>query len=269
MLWRECHFIILKMPGLNCSLEKNKKLLECKVRPKSLFGYFGGKTRVADKIISTFPEHHTYVEPFVGGGSVYFANTIPDKFVINDLDKELIGVYKDAKHNPHKIESCELNNMDKDKFNKIKHKPSHNTCDFLRLTKHSFGTQGPHASYAHKNRHYNNVQVTPIHKKKLNKTLILNQDFKKVAKDYDKPGVLQYLDPPYFKQGDAYRHHGVTPEEVCSTAKSLKKAKVVISYDNHPRVKQACKGLKIKNLYVPYSASGLSKGKKELLITNF
>jgi hypothetical protein len=33
-----------------------------------MFKYFGGKSRLAHKIVARIPEHRTWVEPFVGGG---------------------------------------------------------------------------------------------------------------------------------------------------------------------------------------------------------
>ncbi len=51
------------------------------------------------------------------------------------------------------------------------------------------------------------------------------------------------------------------------------KGKVMISYDNHPRVKRACKGLKFKKINHTYILNKRTnnKGKPvtELLITNF
>jgi len=77
---------------INCSLPENKNKKECRHLPRPLFSYFGGKQKVADKIIQHFPEHDIYIEPMVGGGAVYWRNTIADKYVINDLDKDIIKV---------------------------------------------------------------------------------------------------------------------------------------------------------------------------------
>lgn len=109
--------------NLNCSIEKNKKILECKSTPRPLINYFGGKQRVADKIISQFPDHKVYSEPFVGGGAIYWKNTLPEKYMINDLNKDIYNLYKDAKSNPSKVKKCDLNNMNKEKWKKIKSKP--------------------------------------------------------------------------------------------------------------------------------------------------
>lgn len=144
----------------------------------------------------------------------------------------------------------------------------------MRLISNSFGTQGVHGSYARKGkgRLLKPRIVSKEHREKLNKTIILNQDYKNVVRKYDKKGVLHYLDPPYVGYGNRYKIHGVTSKEVCDTAKQIKNAKVVISYDNHPEVRKYCRGGKLKQhkLFVPYSAQGGdNKGKKELLITNY
>jgi len=251
---------------INCSLKHNKSNKKCKHLPTPIMPYFGGKQRVADLIISKFPDHDTFVEPFVGGGAIYWKNTIPEHFVINDLNDEVYQVYKTAKNSPEHIKKCTFKLYNKHQFDKIKEKKNRSSCDIISLHRNGFGASPKH--FAFKDRPMNN-NFDERHKEKLKKTTILNQDFRKVAKRYDKKGVVQYWDPPYVQAGNEYKTHGVTPEEVCKSAKQLKKAKVFISYDNNEVVKRACKGLKINKIKVPYSAGpGKNKIKTELLIEN-
>ncbi len=251
---------------LNCSLEQNKRLLECKVRPKPIIPYFGGKARVADKIINHLPDHDTFVEPFAGGASVYWADTRAEKFVVNDSNKDIYKLYKTAKTNPSQIKNCKIN-VGKKEFDAIKNKNNKNGCDIVKLHRNGFG--GLPKSWVKQSRVHKN-KFSEEHIKKLKNTVILNQDFKKVAKKYDKNGVVQYWDPPYVKGGENYNTHGVTPKEVCDAAKSLKHAKVAISYDTKKEIKKSCKGLKFKKIKVPYSAKvGKTFKKEEYLITNF
>ena len=37
-----------------------------------MFGRVGGKTKLRKLIVSKFPEHKIYIEPFIGGGSIFF-----------------------------------------------------------------------------------------------------------------------------------------------------------------------------------------------------
>lgn len=257
--------------GINCSLKKNRNLKACQKRPKPFFSYFGGKSRVADKIISKFPKHQTFIEPMIGGGSVYWKNTIADKFVINDLDKDVMQVYKTAKNSPRNIKSCNVKRVNKGKFNKIKNRSNKSACDVIKMYKHSFSGTGN--SFVEKGHKFNTELLTEQHKEKLKKTKILNQDFRKVLNKYNRRGNLIYLDPPYVKAGSAYKKHGITPQEVCDAVKKVKKAKVFLSYDNNPEVRRDCKGLKKHKISVPYSnpkggTYSNKNGKTELLLEN-
>src|SRR5690554_4109313 len=54
----------------------------------------GGKTHELPIILKNKPENFDrYIEPFLGGGSVYFSMGIKNSFV-NDFSSELISIYK-------------------------------------------------------------------------------------------------------------------------------------------------------------------------------
>lgn len=56
----------------------------------------GGKFYLCDWIISHFPSNakdYTYIEPFVGGGSVFFNKPRVGVSVLNDLDSHLVNIY--------------------------------------------------------------------------------------------------------------------------------------------------------------------------------
>lgn len=240
----------------------------CETRP--LIPYFGGKQRVTDKIISKFPKHDTFLEPFTGGGSVYWKHTGAKKYIINDLNKDIYNLYKTAKNSPQIVKKCDLNTS-RGEFNTIKQKPKKSACDTMKLCKNSFGSNCN--SYAERNRNYHN-HFNKNNEKKLEKTSIFNEDFRRIAKRYDRKGVVQYWDPPYPGHGheDTYITRGVKPKEVCDTAKSMKRADVVLSYSIDKEVRKACKGLNFSRIKIPYSAKaryGRDREKYEYLITNF
>jgi len=53
----------------------------------------GGKSDEIKNILKHIPEHKVYVEPFVGGGALYF-HLNPQNAVINDIHPELIALYR-------------------------------------------------------------------------------------------------------------------------------------------------------------------------------
>lgn len=75
--------------------------------------YYGGKQRIASKIIKLIPKHTIYVEPFCGGSTILFKKPYPSitnivhySEVINDKDDLLINFYLTLKYNGEKF--CEL-----------------------------------------------------------------------------------------------------------------------------------------------------------------
>ena len=56
--------------------------------------YVGDKYKIINEIKKHFPQNiHRFVEPFVGGGSV-FMNTDAQEFLLNDIDRNIIEIHK-------------------------------------------------------------------------------------------------------------------------------------------------------------------------------
>lgn len=64
---------------------------------------YGGKVYLAKWIISHFPEHKIYVEPFAGSAAVLFKKEPSHTEIINDIDGELMTAYRYAKSNPYEL----------------------------------------------------------------------------------------------------------------------------------------------------------------------
>jgi len=68
-----------------------------KIRLRTPITYYGGKQKLAAKIVSLIPKHHLYCEPFIGGAAVFFAKEASPVEVINDTNRELMNFYRVAK----------------------------------------------------------------------------------------------------------------------------------------------------------------------------
>ena len=60
---------------------------------KPIIKWPGGKSSEVEKISNLIPKYSRYIEPFFGGGAVYFALE-PEKAVINDISENLIKFYQ-------------------------------------------------------------------------------------------------------------------------------------------------------------------------------
>ncbi len=60
--------------------------------------WIGGKRRLAKHILPLFPEHTCYVEPFCGAAALYFLKAPAKVEVINDVNGELVNLYRVVRH---------------------------------------------------------------------------------------------------------------------------------------------------------------------------
>ena len=69
------------------------------VKHKPFLKWAGGKFRLTDEIKRRLPEGKTLIEPFVGAGSV-FLNTDYEQYILNDINADLIALYRIIKDSP-------------------------------------------------------------------------------------------------------------------------------------------------------------------------
>ncbi|MGL6022477.1 MAG: DNA adenine methylase [Chitinophagaceae bacterium] len=67
------------------------------ITTKTPIKYWGGKQQLAPRIIQLIPEHRAYIEPFFGGGAVFFAKTKSKVEIINDISDNMVNFYKTIK----------------------------------------------------------------------------------------------------------------------------------------------------------------------------
>lgn len=68
---------------------------------KPILKWVGGKRQIMNEIICRLPqEYNDYYEPFIGGASVVLAIRPQQNIYVNDINEELINVYKQIKRAP-------------------------------------------------------------------------------------------------------------------------------------------------------------------------
>lgn len=77
--------------------------------------YPGAKNRIADWICSFIPPHEVYLEPFFGGGAIFFNKQKAHIETINDLNGDVFNFFKTLRDNPDRlIEAIELTAYSRD-----------------------------------------------------------------------------------------------------------------------------------------------------------
>lgn len=195
---------------------------ECK-RP--ILRWHGGKWVLAPWIIAHMPRHRIYVEPFGGAGSVLLRKPRSYAEVYNDLDGEVVNLFRVARERGDDLRSAlELTPFSRDEF-VLSYEPtddsleqarrtvarsfmgfgsnSHNQPTGFRANSHRSGT-----TPAHDWRNYPEAFVNVI--ERLRGVCIENRDAVQVMQSHDSEETLHYVDPPYVastrNKGEDYRH---------------------------------------------------------------
>ena len=69
----------------------------------SVFKYPGAKWSMAEWIISHFPDHRSYLEPFFGSGAVLFSKERSGIETVNDLDDDVVNLFYWIRTDPEKL----------------------------------------------------------------------------------------------------------------------------------------------------------------------
>lgn len=98
--------------------------------------WIGGKRRLADRIIPQFPAHKCYVEVFAGGAALYFMRPPADVEVINDVNGELINLYRVVKnHLEEFVRQFKYALSSRDVFKWLLQTPPHTLTDIQRAAR--------------------------------------------------------------------------------------------------------------------------------------
>jgi DNA adenine methylase len=228
----------------------------------------GGKSKLADYIISKFPENYDiYVEPFLGAGNVFFRIPLEQRAktnIINDLDEDIYITMKGLQEKGDYIDRhIDRKGISKKEFEKIKHKKD--PISIILKFKYSFFGNGKYyANYRPIKTDYKQFE------EKLKGVIILNLSFEKFIKKYDSKKTFFYLDPPYESEDQKDYKDYVTPEEVYNVLKKIK-GKFMLSYNDSPNIRELFKSYNIEVVSTSYIHTQIIKDRKvnELLIKNY
>lgn len=238
---------------------------------KAPFSRVGGKRTLKNTLYRLFPsEFKTYVEPFVGGGSVFMGYKFPEgvKAVLNDKDSALMMAYKSLKNakNPEFYKQYDTN--DKGRIQKML--DGSNPLLKQIAKGGTFGGTGKGKIYRTQSP-WRILKDTDKYREKLKGVTLTSSDYGAVISAYNRPGVFMYLDPPYEGSDDVgvYDEKGFQIENLAKRLRGFK-GKFMLSMNDSANVRNLFKGFKIRGVTVKSSAvTPQHQIRKELIITNY
>jgi DNA adenine methylase len=240
----------------------------------------GGKSKLRKTIISMIPKHTCYVELFFGAGWVYFGKEPSKVEVINDIDRELINLFKMIKYHAPEIErQLQYEFSGRDIFEEYKSCTLEYLTEIQRairllyLISQSFASKGNHYGYGTNTRpspHIFYKDTLLDLKNRLRNTYVENLSFEQIIEKYDRDYTFFYADPPYFETTGYGNEFGEKEHLLLRDKLSNIKGKFLLSINDHEKVREWYKNFNMQEVKVPYSVSKTSRRKfKELLITNY
>ena len=241
----------------------------------SPFRYAGGKFYARKLILAHIPKHSSYIEPFAGGGSIFFAKNKVEFNQLNDIDSDLINVYLTIRDKPEDLinflkkrlvkesripnaltSEIELGNplpatKELHKFFKNIYKPQNDLeragrWFYLNRTSYSgimnsqnmYWGYGDKFSMQPKNWPQNILRTS----EKLQGVNLTSLDFEDVIDNAPK-GSLLFIDPPYYNADqDKFYQHFFSKDDHFRLAECLKRnsrrLKLFVTYDNIPEIRK-------------------------------
>jgi len=261
------------------------------VRPVSpAAGYQGGKKNLARRICAIIDRtpHDGYAEPFVGMGGIFLRrSTRPKAEVINDLSGDVANFFRVLQeHYPYFIDMLRWRLASRNEFERLRDLPAGRLTDlqraarFLYLQRLTFGgkVRGrnfgvPSPGGARFNVSRLEPMLADIHER-LAGVVIEQLPFDQFIPRYDRPGMLFYLDPPYFGCEGDYGAGTFSRGDFTTIAEMMARARgqFIVSINDTPEVREIFAAFHLEAVETTWTIGTKAVGAKrvgELIISNF
>ncbi len=252
-------------------MKKQNEEIPARVAP--LAPYLGGKFRLSKRIIDKIEQipHKIYAEPFVGMGGIFLRRTkIPKSEVINDINGELVNLYRIVQRYPEELcRSIKFRLTARQEFERLSKIPPETLTDieraarFLYLQSVAFGGKVTGQSFGvsiDRPARFNFVKMQERIRavaERLASVTIERLDFEKFITRYDTKDTLFYLDPPYWGNETDYGKDIFCRADFEWLRDCLRgiKGRFILSLNDTSQVRELFKDFSVETAPVTYSIS--------------
>jgi DNA adenine methylase len=203
------------------------------MKVKPIIKRAGGKTRILKHLLPLVPDDaKCYVEVFGGGAALLLALEAKGVEVYNDIDGELVNLFRQAKHHlPELLRELEFLPASREEFNRLKQQSGiteiQRAAHYLYVNKISFGGVGRcygtncTAGGASNSSKLAWRDALTRFSARFDKVNIESEDWRDLLKRYDRPHTFFFFDPPYINSGNNVGYAAWSPAEMADFAAAL------------------------------------------------
>lgn len=188
---------------------------------KTPISYYGGKQSMLKHILPLIPKHQNYIEPFFGGGAVFWAKEPAKVEVINDYNGMVVNFYEQLKSNYSELKLLiDATPYSRDVYknalviyeNPYIFSPVHKAWAFWVCTGQGFSNKigswrsssltGKEAGLNHNKKLNFTIELS----QRLNTVQIEHKDAVELIQRHDSSDSFFYVDPPYVDSNQG--HYG-------------------------------------------------------------
>ncbi|NWK96520.1 DNA methyltransferase [Sphingobium lactosutens] len=254
-------------------------------------GYLGGKRNLARRICGIIQsvDHDGYAEPFVGMGGIFFRRAARPRFeAINDISGDVTTLFRVVRrHYQALVDELDWLLAGREEFERQRSIDPACLTDieraarFLYLQRLAFGGKIVGRSFGVDSRSPARFNLARLRatlaaiRDRLQPVIIERLSFADFIRRYDRPGMLFYLDPPYWNCERDYGAGVFDRADFEKLADQLAgiRGNFLLSINDTPGARAVFSRFQMRTVDVSYSiatsATGQAKRVGELIIANF
>jgi len=254
---------------------------------KSPLSWVGGKSKLANQILTLIPEHKHYAEAFAGAGWVFFRKDPSKHESMNDINGDLVSFYRILQN--HLEEFCKQFKFilsSRETFSDFKEQMEaggltdiQRAARFYYLQRHSFGGKVTSRTFGVGVDKYPPInllrletELSEVHLR-LARVTVENLPWADYLRRYDRAETFFYLDPPYYGTEHFYGRGLFNKEDFHKLAAQLAdlKGKFLLSLNDCPEIRKTFAAFDIMGTKTKYTVGGGNKTKTagEVFIKNY
>lgn len=260
-------------------------------RQRTLIKYPGAKWSIADWIVSVMPPHKSYLEPFFGSGAVFFSKPRSRIETINDLDGEIVNLFRVVRDMPEALERavaltpysreeydlawerCKAGGIDDPvelaRLTLVRYWQTHGSCSYY---KGGWKNDRAGREYAYAVRYWNQLpEWIASAVERLKEAQIEQAEAVELIRRFADPNVLIYADPPYVLSTRKQRQYNVEMaddaqhEELLAALMAHPGPVMLSGYESdlyndtlkgwtklHRKAQSECGGARVETLWINY-----------------